>query len=799
MLDFSDKFVCATHERAGFDFFVPSPVFRKSFTLDKLPENAELLICGLGFYDLFVNGKKLTKGLIAPYISNPDDIVYYDRYDLKSALAVGENVIGVICGNGFNNPLTRTWEFNRARHASAPKLALSFKADELEFDAASFLCTESEVFFDNMRTGAFVDARRVQSGRFLPGFDDSDWRAPLLAEPPRGYAKLCECEPVRVVEELAPISVRPGELKLAEREMLEDEALYPHGDAPGSRLPAELRAFEGRVGADCPKDECRGGYIYDFGVNNTGTFRLKLRGRAGQVIRITAAEVLDESGRADPASINIFCPPGFAQRSIYICRGEGEECFEMPFAYWGFRYLYVHGLDADQATADALTFLVAHSDVEVRAHFGCSDADANALYEIAERSDLSNFNYFPTDCPHREKNGWTGDASMSGEHMLLTLGVENSLREWLHNIRAAQAENGCLPGIVPTAGWGFKWGNGPAWDSVLFNLPWFCYVLRGNTEPIRENSHAMMSYLDYIARRRDNRGLVHIGLGDWVPTLISDDAHATRYRTPLELTDSIMVFDMARKAARMFEVIGDFLSAAFASALAKEIRTAIRENLIDFDTMTAAGATMTGQAAVIYFGILEPGECERAAHRLARMVRAADGFDCGMIGLRSIFHVLADYDEAELAYELITRRRFPSYGSVLDHGETTMTEQLISGRNPGSHNHHFLCDYKQWYIKYVGGIRVNPSRRDPDSVAISPCFIKRLDYAAADVKLPAGKVETAWKKLGEHEYELRVKFDAGIKLQLSLLPDYVIVDGVEIYDGKPLTPGEYTLKIKTAK
>lgn len=783
MLEFSNAFVCASRERATFKKHVPSPVFRRSFELAGKPEYAEILICGLGFYDIFVNGNKITKGLIAPYVSNPDDIVYYDLYDLAPYLEAGENVIGVICGNGFNDPITRTWKFDTAVHASSPKLALSFKATgedfELAFDATSFKCRDSEILFDNMRTGAFVDARLCEGNRFERGFDDSEWRLVIPAELPRGKAKLCECEPVRVYEERKAIEICRGE--------------YIDGKEANAGI-AEVGLTE--LGQLKPQN----GFIYDFGLNDSGTFRLKINGKPGQRIDIYTSELRD-GNTLDGSNIAAFLPQGYFQHCSYICKGEGEEIYEFPFAYFACRYAYVTGIDDEQATPELLTFLAAHSELELRAGFECSDPDANMLYEMAHRSDTSNFNYFPTDCPHREKNGWTGDASMSSEHMILTLGVERSWREWLCNIRAAQNEEGALPGIVPTAGWGFKWGNGPAWDSVLFNLPWYAYIYRGDTEMIRENAHAMLRYLEYISRRRDERGLVGIGLGDWVPT-IGKNGNAVSYRTPITFTDSVMVYDMAKKAEKMFEVVGLKLNAAFAHALACEMREAVRRECIDMDQMLVDGSTITGQAMAIYYNILEPGEKRQAFEHMMTMIHAQnDGFvGVGMIGLRTMFHVLSDFGESELAYKLITRREYPSYGSLIERGETTITEQLVpKGMGCGSHNHHFLCDFKQWYIRNVAGIVVDPTGSDPNSVLIRPHFISSLDYASAYVKLPSGKIEVKWTRSGEETVELHVKRDPGVTAHISLTPECMIESGYTIYDGKYPMRDEYDVKVRIAK
>lgn len=767
MLKFSSNFVCASHDYSNYNKHIPAPVFRRSFNLTEEVKSAEILICGIGFYELYVNGEKITKGVLAPYISNPDDIIYYDNYEISKYLKVGENVIGVILGNGFNNPMTREWEFYLAKHACAPKLALNFRAagehSEIVFDAGSFKCKESEILFDNMRTGAFVDARLMDKGRFEPGFDDSEWRSVIKCEMPRGKASLCECEPVVKICERKPVEVFYG--------VLCDGKNYNDGIAHFGITEETTR-----------KD--KRGHLLDFGYNDSGIFKLKIKGERGQRISIYTSEIRNGDSLS-AENISIFGAAEYFQHCDYICAGDGVEEIEFPFAYMACRYALVMGATDEQINDGLLTFVVCHSALEKRADFECSDPDANALYEIADRSDTSNFNYFPTDCPHREKNGWTGDASMSSEHMILTLGVEKSYREWLKNIRAAQREDGALPGIVPTAGWGFAWGNGPCWDSVLFNLPWYTYIYSGDTDIIRENAHAMMNYLEYVQSRRNERGLVGIGLGDWVPT--GHNGSAASYLTPIEFTDSVMVYDIASKAAKMFDVIGAKLNAAYARALAEEMREAVRRELIDLDTMLVDGSTITGQAMAIYYNILDGGEKKQAFEHMLNMIHAQnDGFvGVGMIGLRTMFHVLSDFGESELAYKLITRREFPSYGMILDRGATTLPEQLErKGVTCGSLNHHFLGDYKQWYIKYVLGIVVNPTENDANNVVIRPSFIKKLKYASGYVMRPNGRVDVKWEKTDDNTVKLFVKKEGDIKVHLSLNSNCHITSGYRGFDGR---------------
>ncbi|MBR3967902.1 MAG: family 78 glycoside hydrolase catalytic domain, partial [Clostridia bacterium] len=570
---------------------------------------------------------------------------------------------------------------------------------------------------------------------------------------PRGYAKLCEAEPIRVTDELAPIKVCKGELAPYKRWKSSDEDYFE-----GLKSIAPERS---------------GGYIYDFGKNTAGIFRFKIRNaKAGQVISFQCCENVNEEGKAYYDNINFF-PDGYVQRDIYICRGDKEEEIFVPmFVYHGFRYVYVHGISEDQATEDALTYLVMNSDLKKRASFKCSNEIANKLWAAAVNSDLSNFYYFPTDCPHREKNGWTGDAASSCEHMIMSYEAENSYREWLSNIRAAQNEEGALPGIIPTSGWGFKWGNGPTFDRVLFELPYMCYIYRGNTDIIKENRHAMMRYLEYISNRRDENGLVAVGLGDWSVVGGKSESH---YTVKVAFAGSVMVYDMCKKAEKMFLAIGNTLDASFARQLGEEIKAAVRKNLIDFETMTVNDMSQSGQALAIYYNIFEPSEKPEATRKLAQLVHMSDdNFEGGFLCLRVIFHVLAAFGEAELAYKMIMKNDFPSYAYYINQGMTSLPE--IFRKNVSdckSQNHHFFGDVNHWFMRHVVGINVNPMGDDANNIVVKPNFVADLDFAEGSYKAPAGKIYVKWEKKGEN-VDVTVRSDEGIKCEVRLPSGYML-------------------------
>lgn len=726
-MDFPQDFFCERRERSTYQVHVAAPLFRKAFRVDQEGGQAEILLAGLGFYDLFINGQRITKGYLAPYIANPDHFVYYDLYNISRYLQPGENVVGVMLGDGFQNSKTRVWDFVDNPFNAAPRLALRLTLTQggrtQVWTAGDFRCTGGPVLFNDLRSGVFYDKRKEPKGWAQPGFrEDAAWHAPLPAQPPRGKPRLCQAEPIALVRELAPVRVTRGRL------------------APYTPRPDVLEGTANR-GVQEPPPAREGGYLYDFGENNAGIFRLRIRGKPGQRIDIQCAEQLLD-GAADYGNIN-FYPDGYAQRDIYIVGSEEEELFEPMFTYHGFRYLYVSGIEESQATPELLTYLVLHSNLEERGGFRCSDEISNRICEAARRSDCSNFYYFPTDCPHREKNGWTGDAQVSAEHMILTLGVEDSWREWLHNLRQAQDASGRLPGIVPTGTWGYDWGSGPAWDRVLFELPYMAYKYRGRTDLILDNAHAMLRYLEYISRRRDARGLVAVGLGDWSPV-----GRATRaYQAPLGFTDSVMVHQMCRNAAQMFAAVGLPLHEAFARQLGEEVRRAVRAHYLDLSAMLVKSDCQSAQAMGIFYEIFDPGERPAAFRQLLRILRRDGGkITCGFLGMRVLFHVLAQNGEAELAWRMITGPDYPSYGHLIRQGATTLPEQFLpdAERCRVSQNHHYLGDVLHWYMRYPGGLQVIDCR----TVEVRPCFLAALDCAEASHHLPDGWVKVSWRREG---------------------------------------------------
>lgn len=669
---------------------------------------------------------------MAPYISNTNDICYYDNYDISTYLCEGKNVIGIILGNGFRNPFGGfVWDFDKSESCGPVITAFCLEAKDdnnsLILEADETVKTHpSPILMDDLRMGYRYDARLEIPDWNMPGYDASHWQNAKRSTIPAGEKKLCTAEPIKVSKILSPVSVKHyDELAFA----------YDGSGKDAKPLPETVR---------------KNVYVYDFGINTAGVAVLKINGTPGQKITIRHAEHLVNGNFAENSIVFMWKNDvqdkylEFSQVNEFICKG-GYEVFVPQFKFDGFRYIFVEGLREDQATADAFSYHVMHSDLFERADFKCSNETLNKLQACARNSDLSNFFYYPTDCPHREKNGWTGDASVSAEHMLLTLKATKSFKEWMCNIRKAQKEDGQLPGIVPTGGWGYEWGNGPAWDAVIVNLPYFCYRFDGDKDIILDNAATIIRYFYYINRRRNDKGLIEIGLGDWQDPYQNVNGHIS---APLEVTDTLEIIDITKKAAHLFNEVGLVYEKELSLKLAEDLTASFRKHLIDFSDMTVKGNCQTSQAMAICIGVFNDDELALAQQKLVEIVhRDEDENHCGMLGLRYIYHALFDMNEHDLAFKMMLSENRTGYGYVIKQGHTSLLESMIDEDIAyDSRNHHFFGDFSSVTIQEIAGLKPNPHCNDLSYFEISPRFIKALDYAEAYYHTDYGIISIKWQR-----------------------------------------------------
>ena len=671
-----------------------APYLRTTFECKSTPGKATVFLCGLGWHELYVNGRKADDRVLAPVATQFDRHVSWIEYDITPFVRPGKNALAVLLGNGWYNCQTaEVWSFDKAPWRDLPKLICDIEIDGVTIAKSdtSWKTHDSPVTFDALRNGEFYDARLEIPGFADPDLDDSSWKNAAQCNPPGGRIVKEELEPCKVMKHYSAIAAK-------------------HLDSNAT--------------------------IYDFGTNLTGWCRIKIKGPAGTRIKIVYSEhVRPVSGDIDREYIAMFVKSGEFQTDEYILKGSEEpEIYEPRFTYHGFRYAKVYQWDGRAKLLDIQACFVRNSFRQT-GEFESSDRILNALQRNTVQSYLSNFTGIPTDCPHREKNGWTGDAQLAMETGLWNFDCEKACSHFLQIVADTQRPSGQLPGIAPSGGWGYNWGSGPAWDSILFEYPWRMYLFRGNTENIRRHYQAMKLYLEYCAGMAENH-LVRFGLGDWCH-------HDRRRIAPIELTSSAYYYYDVTRMVEFANILGKENDAKGYTELAEQIRENFNRKFNNGDG-TYADGSWTALAAALYFHLAEETDRARIAEKLVGMVRAnGHKTDFGILGAKYVPRVLADCGYADDAFHLITQTQFPGWGFWIENGATSLWEQW-SGTS--SQNHIMFGDISAWMFEYLGG--AVPLKETPGfkHFLLKPALIPSLSHVRMRHETPFGTLRSEWKR-----------------------------------------------------
>ncbi len=687
----------------------PAPLFRREFRLDLPVRTARLRICGLGFYELRINGKKVGDHVLDPVVTQYDRRVRYVTYDVAAHLQPGANAIGVMLGNGWYNCHTaEVWHFDKANWRDYPKLWMDLRiegenGENREISTGpEWKVGDGPIRFDGLRNGETYDARLERPGWDRPGFDDAGWVGARITAGPGGILEEQTSPPCKVMETIAPVSVR------------------------------EIRP---------------GVAVYDLGVNIAGWAQLRVEGEAGREIVLRYGERLKDNGEVDQAHIAIFIKSGECQTDRYICKGGGMETWEPRFTYHGFQYVQVEGYQGSPSM-EMIRARVVHTAFDSVGAFECSAQQVNRLQECTRRAYLGNFVGIPTDCPHREKNGWTGDAQIAAETGLMNFAAASSYRQWLQTLADTQRPSGQLPGIAPSAGWGYNWGSGPAWDAALVLIPGYIHLYTGDDGAIRDQYDAIRRYLDFCATMADGH-ILAFGLGDWC-------APNSKHMPSAALTSTAYYHVFARETARYARILGHDHQAAEYGALADAIRQAFNARFYRGDGRYDNGST-TAQGCALYQSLVEDGERGLVVQRLVEAVEASGvTSDFGILGAKYVPRALADNGHMDLAFRQLIQPEFPGWVHWLKQGATTLWESW-DGR--ASRNHIMFGDISAWCFHYLAGIRPDAEQPGFRHVRIQPHFVRGLDWVKAAHYSPRGPIRIQWQRTGD-----------GIALEVNLPP-----------------------------
>ena len=339
----------------------------------------------------------------------------------------------------------------------------------------------------------------------------------------------------------------------------------------------------------------------------------------------------------------------------------------------------------------------------------------NKIHKASVQATITNYHGIPTDCPHREQNGWTADAMLAAEQAVLNFDMHEAYKKWLNDFKYEQRPNGQLPGIIPYAFCGYNFGNGPIWDSALILIPWYQYLENGKTDIIYAMWDNMVRCVEYLYRRSEN-GIANFGLGDWM----SPEGKDTETNIcPIAVTNTAMLHLLCETMGKIASVIGQDGSKWM--KLSKKIKAAWRDKFLNDKSLEVY---QTYYACGIFCNVFEEDEKPQMAKKLADLVKENDyHINCGFVGTKCIFSALSDYGYSEVVYKMITNPTYPSYAYWINKGMTTLCE---SWDMKDSVNHCAFSEVDNWFYKYLAGIRLTE-----DGILIKPIKIKEINYVKA--------------------------------------------------------------------
>lgn len=715
-----------------------SIIVRKEFkSKQRRITDATVYVCGLGHYELCINGRKVGDAEFAPLWSEYSKTVYYNVYDVTNFIKADDNAISVLLGNGF---------FNVQRLGRYSKLMTSFGAPQLllkldiNYDDGSqqTITTDkdwkyclSPITFNTIYGGESYDARLEQKGFDEPDFDDSGWRNVVVVEGPTGKLEPQTAHPVKIME-------RHGIKNIS----------HIIADSLNAASKATKREISPSV------------FIADMGQNLAGFPEITISGKRGQKVTMLASECLNKYGACDQRQT------GRQHYYEYTLSGEGKETWHPRFSYYGFRYIQVEGAVLEgQPNPQSLPVIsslnscfIYNSAPEISA-FECSNPIFTGAHRLIERAERSNMQAVLTDCPHREKLGWLEQDHLCGPSLLYNYDMTTLIPKIIRDITDTQKDNGMVPTTAPQyVSFGNLFDDSPEWGSTLIILPFMYYEMYGDSTLITNNYDAMARYVEYLDSRAED-GIVSHGLGDWYD--YGDWKAGFSRNTPIPLVATahyIYDLQLMTKAALMKGKADD--ATKYEQKL-KDVIKAFNKEFYHADSCYYGTGSQTSNALPLFLGIAKDRE-KVLSNLIADITAHGNRLTTGDVGNRYLFQTLAQTDNNDLLYNMLNHYETPGYGFQIRQGATTLTEQW-DPRQGTSQNHFMMGQIDEWLFKTLAGITNKPGTFGMRHLLISPTLIGDMKYVKASTQSLYGTI-SVYRTQDHLTVEIPVGCDATVVL-----------------------------------
>lgn len=685
-----------------------SIILNKKFIFHDRIKKAYVYVCGLGFYELSVNGKKVGDSEFAPLWSNYDKSVFYNTYDVTELLKKGLNSIQSLLGNGFYNE--RGGRYHKLITNFGPP-TLRLRLEIIYEDKKSKKTKISEIITDNSWKYALspVTFNSIYGGEDYDARLESPakWFDVLLQSPPKGVLRPQYAEPIRIMEK--------------------------YGIKSFTRLSEKNIA---KACLETKRNIDKSAFVLDMGQNLAGYPQISVKGKRGQKITLFVSETLTESGACNQKQT------GRPHYYVYTLKGCGTETWHPRFSYYGFQYIQVEGAVMKgqpnpnhlPVVKDIHSCFIYNSAREI-SKFECSNDLINKTHRLIERAVRSNMQAVFTDCPHREKLGWLEQDYLNGIGLALNYDLPGFIQQTMQNISDAQMDNGAIPTTAPEyiifKGHGADvFRESPEWSGTFIYLPFLYYEKYHDETLIRKYYPAMKKYIAYLRlRAKDN--ILDFGLGDWYD--YGPGKSGFSKNTPISLVATSHYYLWVKylmMASSICKNDSDFITY---KQLAIDIKTSFNKHFYNNVTHQYGSGSQTSNAIPLAMKLNDPAETQYVLSNLVSDIQKhGNRLTTGDVGNLYLFRALSQYDKDSLLYLMINHYDLPGYGYQIKQGATTLTEQW-DPKQGASRNHFMMGQIDEFFFTSLAGI--------PD---FAPRIVGDITYVKAATENIYGKLSASW-------------------------------------------------------
>lgn len=729
------------------DHYLPDrmPLFKTVFAASKKIRNARLYISGLGYYEAWLNGKRVGDHVLDPGFTTYRKEVQYAVYDITGLMKPGKNTAGIQLGNGWWNPLPfkffGRWDLRNYQQTGRPcvkaELHILYADSSVQkiITDENWLSAPGPITQNNIYLGERYDARLEEDWASV----GPQWKKAVLVNGPAGKLSPQLQPAIKVTKELAAVSIREN-------------------------------------GKDT--------FIVDMGQNFAGSVRIHVSGSAGTEVRLRYGEALFKDGSLNYMTTvatqikkgGISGGPGASatawQEDRYILKGAGRESWSPRFTFHGFRYVEITGWPGKPAIAD-IQGLRMNSDLQPNGDFACSNDMFNQLYETIDPTFLSNVFSVQSDCPGREKMGYGGDMVATANSFIYNYDMANFYRKTIQDFANEQRPLGGITEIAPFTGIadrGYGDDSGPlGWQLAFPFLQKQLYDFYGDRQVIETYYPAFKKQLAFLQSKAVD------GMFYWD---ISD--HEALDAKPEALTASCFYYhhlQLAAEFAGILRVTDDSLNFA---KQAERLKKAIIQKYLVRGTGRFDNGTQSAQLFALWYG-LSP-EKEKSQRWLLKEFERHDWhISTGIFSTKMLFDVLRENDLNEVAYRLASQTSYPGWGYMLQQGATTLWETWQYPETSPSQNHPMFGSVNEWFYRSLLGI--NPGSAGFETIIIKPQPAGDLSWAKGSYQSVRGPIRSEWKK-DAGNFVLKVSIPANTRATVWL----PAVTGASVTEAnKPIT------------